>query len=175
MVRELSFTNIINIFAVHLGCDVRFVVNGISKRGKIISVNLNQKIIEIETKVKSHNYIFKLNPKDDVYIPSSHEAKDCKIILKEITNISSEHGKILEEYFLSYKGEDEEIEGWDYDLNAGGFIVYFKKWGGGSLFDIDAELGLLLASLGYDVNIVPDKFKEIVIYDDCFKQKKNGY
>lgn len=172
MVRELSFTNIINIFAVHLGCDVRFVVNGISKMGQIVSVDFIRNTVNINDNNKVW-YEFKCN--DDVFIPKSYEAKDCKIILKEITNISSEHGKILEEYFLSYKGEDEEIEGWDYDLNAGGFIVYFKKWGGGSLFDIDAELGLLLASLGYDVNIVPDKFKEIVIYDDCFKQKKNGY
>lgn len=126
-----------------------------------VSINDNNKVW----------YEFKCN--EDVFVPKNYEAKDCKIILKELTNISSKHEKILEEYFLCGKDDDEEIEGWDYDLNAGGFIVYFKKWGGWVIFDIDAELGLLLASLGYDVDIVPDKFKEIVIYDDCFKQKKN--
>jgi len=96
------------------------------------------------------------------YMNSLWCLKDCKLLLRPITEITDEHGEILEDYFV--KGDDErknKIEGWNYDENLHGFIVYFGNEGYGVLYD-GFEMWLLLASLGYDIGIVPNEYKEII-------------
>ena len=121
-----------NIFGMHLGC-----------------------------KVEHNKKRFSLNDVDQCYAGTDGGVFDidqCKLVLKPLSAIAEKDVPKLEEHFLKDRPY-ESVVGWQWDFNLDGFLVYYKVDSAcGVLFDRHDTM-FLLASLGYDIGIVPDEYK----------------
>ena len=120
-----------NIFGLHLGC-----------------------------KVEHNKKRFSLNDVDQCYAGTDggvFAMDQCKLVLKPLSAIAEEDIPILEEHFLD-DSADDSVEGWAWEPRLAGFIVDFEERGGGLLFN-GSDTIFLLASLGYDIGLVPDEYK----------------
>lgn len=123
-----------NIFGLHIGCRVEW--NGKIK-GELIEVS------RYFIGINGHGTNFRI--------------EECKLILKPLSAIRDEDVPILEEHFLD-DSADDSVEGWAWEPRLAGFIVDFEERGGGLLFN-GSDTIFLLASLGYDIGLVPEEHK----------------
>jgi hypothetical protein len=140
--------NIANIFGLHLGCWVKISRTG--EKGKIINIstslsNIGEGIITIEDLFSGMK---------TKYI------KDCKLILKPLSAITDEDKAELEEFIKSDDNKHRDVYDvhWCPDLRG---LKYRRLESNINLYDDSPKIMFKLATMGYDIGIIPDEYKEV--------------
>lgn len=142
--------NISNIFGLHLGCRVK--INRTGDKGKIINVstsmsNIGEGIITIEDLFSGMR---------------TRYIKDCKLILKPLSAISEEDKVELAKFIENgYHKKGEVVISnvyWCPDLQG---LKYTRNGSKMQIYDDSPEIMFKLATMGYDIGLVPDEYKEV--------------
>jgi len=135
--------NIANIFGLHLGCRVRcrdsvFTLTAIDTQEELV-------VLDSNIKVNGSRTMF------------TEPMKDCKILLKPLSKITDEDkAEFLNEFApnkpaISHMGIECGIV----------YATYIDSTGELNYVDLNLEQSLWLATMGFDIGIVPDEYKEV--------------
>jgi hypothetical protein len=138
--------NIANIFGLHLGCMVRcrdFVFT-------LTSIDTHMESVVLDSNIK-------VNGKRTIF---TEFLKDCKLILKPLSKITNNDKAELEEFIKSDDNKHREVYNvhWCPDLRG---LKYRRLGSNISLYDDSPKIMFKLATMGYDIGITPDEYKEV--------------
>jgi len=136
--------NIANIFGLHLGCRIKFKQSSSDNYtgiGRLSAVKNGWVEISVEP--------------DDTRL--WYDCSDCKLLLKPLSKITDEDkAEFLNEFApnkpaISHMGIECGIV----------YATYIDSTGELNYVDLNLEQSLWLATMGFDIGIVPDEYKEV--------------
>ena len=139
--------NIANIFGLHIGCRIKhsFMCDNRLHEGTSLLTGveiLQGGTILLEAGFKEYNYQF------------------CKLILKPLSAITDEDKAELEEFIKSDDNKHRDVYDvhWCPDLRG---LKYRRLESNINLYDDSPKIMFKLATMGYDIGIIPDEYKEV--------------
>lgn len=147
--------NIANIFGLHIGCKVK--CKGQKKTGFVIRVLPDyEDTRKWEIGVQFWNEKKTWNTIHDISIT------ECKLILKPLSAITDEDKAELAKFIEnSYHKKGEVVISnvyWCSDLQG---LKYTRNGSKMQIYDDSPEIMFKLATMGYDIGLVPDEYKEV--------------